>query len=68
MFETNKLLENFPLPFFVVEPVEIKSEDTSLSESTIFSWFDNCFVVVNAVEYVIDVGFLVINAGIVPFN
>ena len=62
------MLENCPLPFFVVDIVEIGSEDTSISDIAICSNFGNSFVVVNAVEYVIDVGFLVINAGKVPFN
>ena len=59
---------NYPLPFFVVDVVEIESDDTSVIEISICSSFGNCFVFVNAVEYVIDVGFLVIIPGKVSFN
>ena len=66
--ELNKVLENCPVPFFVVDLVEKESEYTSVGEIAIRSKFGSCFVVVNAVEYVIDGGFLVIIAGKVPFD
>ena len=66
--ELSKVLENCPLPFFVVTLVEIESDDTSVSAISICSAFGNGFVVVNAVEYVLDDSFFVIIAGKVPLN
>ena len=62
------MLENCHLPFFVDDLVEIESDDTSVSEIDICSAFGNCFVVVNAVGYAIDDGFLVTIAENVPLN
>ena len=62
------MLKNCPIPFFVVDLVVIESDDTSVSEIAISSAFGNCFVVVNAVGYAIDDGFLVTIAENVPLN
>ena len=61
--ELTNVLVNCHLPLFVVDLVEIESDDTSASEIAICSAFSNCFVVVDVVEYVSDVGFLIIIAG-----
>ena len=61
--ELSKVLVNCPLPLFVGDLVEIESDDTSVSGTAACSNFTNCFVLVDVVEYVIDVGFLLIIAG-----
>ena len=51
-----KVLDDFLLPFFVVDSVRIKNVDTFVS-AVCFA-LTSCFVVVDAIENVVDVDFL----------